>query len=57
VWLTKDDQLVVVHGGCNGDINFGQNTDDEKFKEWYIFDLTLEENRSIEKSFELPTLD
>ena len=47
----------MLHGGDNGDINFGQNIDNDKVRECFIFDLTLDENRSIENTFELPTLD
>jgi hypothetical protein len=47
---------VVVHGGCSGEINFG-HCPETKIKESYIYDLTLEENRNLEKGFNLPTLN
>lgn len=50
VWMTKDEQIVVVHGGDNGNINFGNG------KDKYIFESTLEECRSFETRFSLPTL-
>jgi hypothetical protein len=47
---------VVVHGGCSGEINFGNHSDD-KHSERFIFELSLEENRALEPCFELPTLN
>lgn len=42
--------MVVVHGGDDGEINFGEG------KGKFIFECSLEENRSFETAFTLPTL-
>lgn len=55
VWLTSDDHLVIVHGGNSGEINFG-STKDVSIQSSYIFECTLEQNRSLETGFVLPTL-
>ena len=55
VWLTKDGELLVVHGGDSGEVNFGDTNTDLTQKS-YIFDLTLEQNRKLETEFVLPTL-
>lgn len=41
VWLTKDEQLVIIHGGDNGELP--QALGDEEQKPKYIFDYTLSE--------------
>jgi len=46
VWLTLDNELIVVHGGDSGEINFSSSkgiTDKH-----YIFECTLAENRAFE---------
>jgi len=58
VWLTKDNELVVVHGGDSGEINFAsfdENSTVAQGKQ-YVFELTLDENRSTEPTFVMPTL-
>ena len=60
VWLTKDKQLLVVHGGDSGEINFGSHSDEAamaSIKERYVFEMTLEDNRKIEPGFVMPTLN
>jgi len=52
VWLTKDKELIVVHGGDNGNINFATEAELDK----YIFDHTLTDNRAYETRFTMPTL-
>lgn len=56
VWLTKDEELIVVHGGDSGEINFSHCPDTQFQSKNYIFECTLSENREFEKSFILPTL-
>lgn len=56
MWLTKDEELIVVHGGDSGEINFSHCSDTQIQSKNYIFDCTLNENREFEKSFILPTL-
>lgn len=45
IWLTSDDQLVVIHGGYNGEFPHPvEELDDNVQKEpLYIFDHTYEE--------------
>ena len=69
VWLTKDDQLVIIHGGDDGELP--PALDDKEAATKYIFDCTLAElqeyhqrtkyflhapSKRDEKSL-LPTLD
>jgi glycerophosphoryl diester phosphodiesterase len=54
VWLTLDDELIVVHGGDSGEINLHDQS--TKLDKNYIFECTLEENRVFEKKFQLPSL-
>jgi glycerophosphoryl diester phosphodiesterase len=59
VWLTSDNELVVVHGGYSGEINFGSPASQDSLEplgSQYVFEHTLEENRRLEKEFTLPTL-
>lgn len=51
VWMTKDDKLIVTHGGDNGEMHFEQKAknlkNSEKLAEnkeiTYIFDHTFDE--------------
>ena len=45
VWLTKDKELVVLHGGDSGELAEGS-----------VFGMTLEEVRATESAFVVPTL-
>ncbi len=56
MWLTKDEQLIVVHGGDSGEINFSHCYDHQTYSKKYIFECTLSENRELEPAFILPTL-
>jgi len=55
VWLTSDNEIVVVHGGYSGEINFGAEAH-EQVGSGYVFEHTLLENRMLETQFMLPTL-
>lgn len=46
----------MVHGGDSGEINFGLQKQIQT-SERYIFNCTLAENRALEPSFQLPTLN
>jgi len=55
VWLTSDNEIVVVHGGYSGEINFRAEAH-EQIGSGYVFEHTLLENRMLETQFRLPTL-
>ena len=61
VWLTKDKELIVLHGGDSGEINFGSLGADDtlmsSIKEKYVYELSLEDNRKLEPKFVMPTLE
>lgn len=42
IWLTKDDKLVIIHGGDHGEM---PATVDHPEKKQYIFNMTLDEIR------------
>jgi glycerophosphoryl diester phosphodiesterase len=39
IWLTKDEHLIVVHGGDSGEINFSHNSSSQT--KGFIFEHTL----------------
>lgn len=44
IWITKDDQLAVIHGGFDGEmpLKIGQSEDSTPI---YVYNLTLQEAR------------
>mmetsp|Transcript_2018 Transcript_2018/g.2110 ORF Transcript_2018/g.2110 Transcript_2018/m.2110 type:complete len:245 (+) Transcript_2018:32-766(+) len=41
IWLTSDDDIVIIHGGLDGELVVGQSGD-------YIFDHTVEELQEVQ---------
>ena len=54
MWLTSDKELLVVHGGDSGEINFCEHKNDLDKK--YVFLTTLAENRLLNSKHVMPTL-
>ena len=55
MWLTSDKELLVVHGGDSGEINFGAQKSEADVKQ-YVFLSTLAENRLLNTVHVMPTL-
>lgn len=50
VWLTKDDKLIITHGGDNGEMHLDLDHHDEHAPLSYIFDHTYEEIQNCHKA-------
>jgi len=50
VWLTKDDKLIVTHGGDNGEMHLDLDHHDENTPLGYIFDHTYEEIQNCHRA-------
>jgi len=50
VWLTKDNKLIITHGGDNGEMHLDLDHHDENTPLSYIFDHTYEEIQNCHKA-------